>query len=83
MKETFTLFVLMRSGRMEVSMSHTDQLLEAICDKMDQLIENQKKLERRLASLERASGQQIKKEKKLSVSVRNRKRNKSSRIVGE
>jgi len=69
-KETFTLFVLMRSGRMEVSMSHTDQLLEAICDKMDQLIENQKKLERRLASLERASGQQIKKEKKLSVSVR-------------
>ncbi|MBS6702222.1 MAG: hypothetical protein KH284_11560 [Clostridiales bacterium] len=70
MKETFTLFVLMRSGRMEVSMSHTDQLLEAICDKMDQLIENQKKLERRLASLERASGQQIKKEKKLSVSVR-------------
>ena len=65
MKETFTLFVLMRSGRMEVSMSHTDQLLEAICDKMDQLIENQKKLERRLASLERASGQQIKKEKKL------------------
>ena len=70
MKETFTLFVLMRSGRMEVSMSHTDQFLEAICDKMDQLIENQKKLERRLASLERASGQQIKKEKKLSVSVR-------------
>ena len=70
MKDTFTLFVLMRSGRMEVSMSHTDQLLEAICDKMDQLIENQKKLERRLASLERASGQQIKKEKKLSVSVR-------------
>ena len=70
MKETFTLFVLMRSGRMEVSMSHTDQLLEAICDKMDQLIENQKKLERRLASLERASGQQIKKDKKLSVSVR-------------
>lgn len=70
MKETFTLFVLTRSGRMEVSMSHTDQLLEAICDKMDQLIENQKKLERRLASLERASGQQIKKEKKLSVSVR-------------
>ena len=70
MKETFTLFVLMRSGRMEVSMSHTDQLLEAICDKMDQLIETQKQLERRLASLERASGQQIKKEKKLSVSVR-------------
>lgn len=55
-------------------MSHTDQLLEAICDKMDQLIENQKQIERRLVSLERACGQQNKNEKKLTVSVRKPKK---------
>lgn len=51
-------------------MSHTDQLLEAICDKMDQLIENQKQIERRLALLERACSQQNRKEKKMIVSIR-------------
>lgn len=64
-------------------MSHTDRVLDAICNKMDRLIENQKQIERRLASLERVCAQQGKSQKKLTVSVRNRKRNKSSRIVGE
>lgn len=37
-------------------MSYTDQLLKSICDKMDLLIENQRQIERRLASLEQAAG---------------------------
>ena len=64
-------------------MSHTDRVLDAICNKMDRLIENQKQIERRLASLERVCAQQGKSQKKLTVSVRKPERNKSSRIVGE
>ena len=51
-------------------MSHTDRVLDAICNKMDRLIENQKQIERRLASLERVCAQQGKRQKKLTVSVR-------------
>ncbi len=39
-------------------MSYTDQLLKSICDKMDILIENQRQIERRLASLERSCSPQ-------------------------
>lgn len=35
-------------------MSRTDQLLECICEKMGLMIENQQRLEHRLAALERA-----------------------------
>ena len=45
-------------------MSHTDRVLDAICNKMDRLIENQKQIERRLASLERVCAQQGKSQKK-------------------
>lgn len=46
-------------------MSHTDRVLDAICNKMDRLIENQKQIERRLASPEHVCTQQGRSKKSL------------------
>ena len=51
-------------------MSHTDRVLDAICNKMDRLIENQKQIERRPRFAGTRMRSARKEPKKLTVSVR-------------